>query len=356
MHIKYFSIIIILLFSNVVNGQNLLTNNPNFETGNLSGFNTFGTFSVTSDAAEGSWAMLAEQNSMGSFYSDYATLIPFDGTSDYRLTVTFKASGPFFYAGVGAHFMYNTTQYNEQVALDASTNNNAGLTFTNYTTVSADILAADLNALSPAITSFRIWIYGETNNATARSLFVDNIILEKINTLPVELISFNVSQNNKEVHINWSTSSESNSKLFEVKKSFNGKDWVLFNTLQAAGNSNNLTNYQVSDNQIDNCYYQLNQVDFDGTENYLGTIYFEPNKFPTISIFPNPTNDKISVINLPNNSIIEITDLSGKELASIHSNNNSRISLELKKFSVNTIVVKVVNNNKILFTKRILIN
>ncbi len=83
--------------------------------------------------------------------------------------------------------------------------------------------------------------------------------------LPVELTYFNATCANDAVSLNWTTVSENNSAYFEVERSSDAIHFTPLKRIPAANTSNQLRNYQYTDNYplggIN--YYRLKQVDTD---------------------------------------------------------------------------------------------
>ncbi len=88
--------------------------------------------------------------------------------------------------------------------------------------------------------------------------------------LPIELLSFEARGNNNcEVIVKWSTATEINNDYFEVLRSDNGGQAEVIGTVDGAGSSFQTLNYEFVDaNPIRNAYYQLRQVDIDGSSSY----------------------------------------------------------------------------------------
>ena len=83
--------------------------------------------------------------------------------------------------------------------------------------------------------------------------------------LPIELISFEATPNGDDVDVSWATASEINNDYFEVLRSSNGNEFESIVTIDGAGNSNEILNYEFED---DNpypgvSYYKLKQIDFE---------------------------------------------------------------------------------------------
>lgn len=119
--------------------------------------------------------------------------------------------------------------------------------------------------------------------------------------LPVELKEFNVVLNDQnEVDINWITLSELNSDYFSVERSRDGQSWQEIIQLKAAGQSSVKINYTTKDQSPlpYHSYYRLKQVDFDGTFDYssVKSVYLSPNQTKHLTVFPNPTTEKITVL------------------------------------------------------------
>jgi hypothetical protein len=109
--------------------------------------------------------------------------------------------------------------------------------------------------------------------------------------LPIELISFDVVNENGIAKLQWSTSSEINSSHFELEKSTDGVTWDMFNDAQAAGYSSALINYEAFDYNlgVSKTYYRLKAVDFDDTWEY-SYVRVVNQKINGLTIYPNPSN------------------------------------------------------------------
>lgn len=91
--------------------------------------------------------------------------------------------------------------------------------------------------------------------------------------LPIELIEFNVIQEDCINQICWITLSEFNNDYFELEKSLNGIDFKTIVKLKGTTNSINKIKYLSYDKDIQNLsYYRLKQVDLDGKFTYSNII------------------------------------------------------------------------------------
>jgi hypothetical protein len=118
-------------------------------------------------------------------------------------------------------------------------------------------------------------------------------------TLPVELISFSASKVSGLLNVNWVTGSEINSDYFEVLGSVNGVTWEVIQMVAGAGNSNDVNEYEVIEDQANTVllkYVRLKQVDLDGKEVLFWIVALESSIDKLdISVFPNPANNVLHV-------------------------------------------------------------
>ncbi len=137
-------------------------------------------------------------------------------------------------------------------------------------------------------------------------VITDSII---VNTLPIELLNFEVSLIDNEVKIDWATSSEINTDLFIIEKSNNLINFNMLDIVFAVGNSNENIEYSIYDINPTNGinYYRLKQVDKNGFYKYFDTkyiIYEQPFSF---DIYPNPKDvDESLFIHISHSSAEEI--------------------------------------------------
>jgi hypothetical protein len=141
-----------------------------------------------------------------------------------------------------------------------------------------------------------------------------------LNSLPVELISFDAIKDNDQVVVEWATGSEINSDYFNVLRSSDGISFTSIGTHLAAGNSNVVTNYVFYDlnpNRGLN-YYKLQEFDFDGAKQMsdVKVVQFSDNGFEEIAnVFPNPSFGSTNLLFVAENDGVhklEITDQIGK--------------------------------------------
>lgn len=111
-----------------------------------------------------------------------------------------------------------------------------------------------------------------------------------LNALPIQLVSFDATCNNKQVHLNWSTNSEIRNDYFIVDYTLDGKNWTELNRINSKGSGSILRHYTIIDELPGNKYYRLTQVDKDGRKETFKTIVSNcDNTAQDITIFPNPS-------------------------------------------------------------------
>jgi hypothetical protein len=139
-----------------------------------------------------------------------------------------------------------------------------------------------------------------------------------INPLPIELVFFNGLCGNNFTTLNWQTASEYNTSNYIIEKSYDGNNWIVIGSKEAAGNSTELIDYQYNDeNRSDGVsYYQLKQVDNNGAFKIYGPIAVNcENSSTMLEVYPNPI-ETIGTINYSSTEsgmlTIELSDNSGK--------------------------------------------
>ncbi len=140
-------------------------------------------------------------------------------------------------------------------------------------------------------------------------------------TLPVNLVSFNGRYQNQEVKLDWSTASETNNEKFEIYRSNDGKEFHLFKTVPAVGNSTAIQNYNLTDDKPlqGTNYYKLVQVDFDGKSEELKIVSVKTSVInqQELEIISLPSEFKlIAFTNQNENGKLIVYDLSGKVIKS----------------------------------------
>ncbi|MBK7947067.1 MAG: hypothetical protein IPJ85_17930 [Flavobacteriales bacterium] len=118
--------------------------------------------------------------------------------------------------------------------------------------------------------------------------------------MPVELISFTVSPaEDGTALVQWATASENNSASFTVERASDPSSWTAVTTVDAVGNSQTLSQYEVTDHNphYGISYYRLRQTDTDGTvtDYPIVTLWLEGDGSAPL-IFPNPNQGAFTIL------------------------------------------------------------
>ena len=124
-------------------------------------------------------------------------------------------------------------------------------------------------------------------------LIISDCAINPGSILPVELTNFDLSLTSESVLINWETSSEVNSEKFLLKRSQDGRNFetiYISNTLSENGEGASYTFEDKGVKAGQTYYYQLTQIDLDGTEEKFEIQSVSIlNSEKSISIYPNPS-------------------------------------------------------------------
>lgn len=117
--------------------------------------------------------------------------------------------------------------------------------------------------------------------------------------LPVSVEEYRVEEINCSANIFWRTGSETNNSHFIIERSWDGVSFEEVAILEGNGNSNQVNEYRFVEEALNPgiYYYQIIQVDFDGTKETLGmrSVNLNCNNFSDFEIFPNPTQGRLKI-------------------------------------------------------------
>lgn len=115
--------------------------------------------------------------------------------------------------------------------------------------------------------------------------------------LPILLTSFEAVAKDHEVNLKWSTDSEINLDHFVLEKSHDGIQFDELAQIKSAGTSNTRKEYSYTDHNpfIDNSYYRLTSIDFDGYKEVFNdnTVQVNVKAEKKFHVFPNPIVENI---------------------------------------------------------------
>ncbi len=144
-------------------------------------------------------------------------------------------------------------------------------------------------------------VVGGLMDATGRNISVmDNLVIQNsaILTLPLQLLSFTAEAKNNNVLLNWSTTREVNTKLFEIQHSTDGLQFITIDSTLTKGGYSITNNYTYIHSKASsgNNYYRLKMIDSDEKFTYSAVkkVNFSGNT-TSINVFPNPTVDFVTL-------------------------------------------------------------
>jgi hypothetical protein len=156
----------------------------------------------------------------------------------------------------------------------------------------------------------------------------DNSITTNVNfaitrpvILPVSLLDFQANLVGTYAHLKWQTSLEQGASHFVVEHSKNGINYEGAAVINAVGNSNDINTYKHIHKytQTGKNYYRLKIVDLDGKFEYSSVeVVTIQGENPYISLYPNPTHNKVTIEH-PMSSLhaeIKVVDATGRILKS----------------------------------------
>jgi hypothetical protein len=144
-----------------------------------------------------------------------------------------------------------------------------------------------------------------------------------------ETTKFNAVLISNAAHLTWQTTSEKNSDHFVLERSIDGVNFNQFTTVNAAGTSSTVINYQCNDADIaqlntKKIYYRLKLVDKNGSVKTSRIVLLLVINSPLeVNIFPNPGTKNLRIQMLTNKDQkikIVITNSAGKKIISSERN------------------------------------
>ncbi len=179
---------------------------------------------------------------------------------------------------------------------------------------------------TPTSANFQFILYLNGNSFNINFWYVDDLIAGEV--IPVEFTSFNANVNKTSVALNWSTSTETNNKGFDIQRKSVG-DYQSIGFVQGNGTSTEVHNYAFLDKNVTagEYTYRLKQVDFDGTTSFSSEVKATvdiPAEFSLAQNYPNPFNPatKISYgLKVDSRVTLKIFDILGQEVVTLLNDN-----------------------------------
>jgi hypothetical protein len=167
-------------------------------------------------------------------------------------------------------------------------------------------------------------------------------------TLPIQLLKFEYSLNNKSVELLWETVTEVNNNYFLIEKSLNGNNFETIGKQTGAINSNTLKRYSFIDNNPSYInYYRLKQVDIDGKSKNSNVLFVKVPQTKPFKIIQNPVNEVMQIqVNVEQAKInlLTVFDFSGRKLKSFKGQNGIQ-NLDVSFIAPGTYILQLLTTN-----------
>ena len=176
------------------------------------------------------------------------------------------------------------------------------------------------------VKSMRVLLVDVTAGGCGNDFALDDIkvsLCPNGGPLPVEFLSIDARQKGSGVSVEWSTAQETNTKSFVVEKSADGgnSNWNVITTINAAGSSSSIKNYNAYDPQpfTGINFYRIRQVDKDGNFKYSKIVSLKINFSKTgITVLANPFHNSLTVdFSSSSGQVVSarLVDIAGKQVA-----------------------------------------
>lgn len=216
----------------------------------------------------------------------------------------------------------------------------------------------DLTTLVPGDYTLELYyqVTGQSNGSGCTETLYDNNSSAPTNytafftiseTLPVRFGYITAVNEQGKNRINWSTVSETDSKVFFVERSADGKNFVSVGTVPAKGNAPAGMQYQYIDrNPVKGAnYYRVKMLEFSGHSQFSRIVQASENSWSPI-IAPNPARNQATLAGIPSGSLIRLISSTGATLKQYTATSNSQV-LSLGNLPPGRYTVQVFNEGKL---------
>lgn len=141
--------------------------------------------------------------------------------------------------------------------------------------------------------------------------------------LPLDLLSLNARCSEGKNIVNWKTASENNISHFEIEKSADGRNWISAGKVYANNSGNNVNAYTFSDPEgnTNGMFYRIVIHESNLSVSYSHLVMTECGVSDSrlFSVYPNPAGNEINVNSEESIGLIEILDVTGKQILSFYT-------------------------------------
>jgi hypothetical protein len=198
----------------------------------------------------------------------------------------------------------------------------------------------DIKLTSEAAVSITAKLFDAANAVKFSKSLVTKIVAA---VLPLNLVSFGAYLQQRDAILQWETSNEVNTQLFEIERSFDGSNFTKAGQVAATGNTLR-SNYGYTDAALVQypafkgvVFYRLKMKDRDGSFAYSKIIRLSNTVTGLLTVSPNPVKDQLAISGFKDSRLydVSITDVSGKLLQ------KGRISFVTNRLDVSSLAAGV---------------
>lgn len=177
-------------------------------------------------------------------------------------------------------------------------------------------------------------------------------------SLPVEMLSYDVTKEDRDVAIEWTTAQEVNNAGFELYRSYDNGDYEMIAEIEAKGDYSSINDYRFIDDEVNasgDVFYFIRQVDLDDrfTDYDVKTVRFENEK--TISAYPNPATNRL-YIESGNNEAATVTIYSAMGSAIYQRQANFPMDLDVSDIPMGVYTVVIESESTVKTVRQVFSN
>ncbi|QNH62471.1 beta strand repeat-containing protein [Hymenobacter sediminicola] len=341
--------------------------------------NAFFTYTATDNATTATGTSIAATSNTAT----YTIAVGQDVTSVYTSTPLKGGANPYQNNDViayvtdtnGARYTSAGVVYNATTGiLESGASNGLPTTGNNVSTDAAGTALLASLGLGLNTTTGQIYVVDRTKLRTSGSYTISLTTVDvnggtntqtigfSIGTrpLPVELKAFDVTAQNYDAKLAWSTASEKDNDHFDVERSFDGRTFERITQVRGQGTTSQTTTYAFTDANVGSkhqglIYYRLQQVDTDGTAVYspVRTVSFSARTATEVklSVFPNPATSQdrtatLDLSTLPTGAYqATLLDATGRSMGTYQVQGGVNKALDVQSLPSGTYIVLVRGNN-----------
>ena len=146
-----------------------------------------------------------------------------------------------------------------------------------------------------------------------------------------------------EAKVSWQVAEQKNVKDYTVQYSGDGNNFLNVCSII----SSEITSYNCTTPAYKNTnnYYRVMQTDIDGKTTYSKIVSLQTSTRSSLSVYPNPTKDKLYMQGIDNFSRVTISDVNGKIISKTLFNSGSHF-LDVSRLSIGVYFIKVASPDK----------